>query len=376
MPKMDFSDNINLIISDLYEGILDQQSQNKALHHLAQLLGSEHVALTTWNKPTNLTHIIQSSGLPEACTSAFQEHFYLLDPGRIFVKKISPGQWYIDHLHFGKKAMNCCEFYQDFMKPFGFCSLAVSPIVSNVESDSFIAIQYKNIPKSQKVDQLKQLSGLLAHLRRALNIQSHFESIKTQNSFFQASLEQIRLPILIASGDGSISYVSTLADTLLSRRTEIKMVAHSITSCDTFNRKLIYAIRLACGLNGPKIASGLRVGMNSNTALHLLITPLPIDHQCCYQTQQNMALIVIQELSSPTLPKKILLKQMYGMTLAEARVAIDLIKGMAPKEIAYEAGVAISTVRSQMKAIFSKTGASRQADLMRIFYPILSIDTR
>jgi hypothetical protein len=84
---MDFSDNINSIISDLYEGILDQQLQNKALHHLAQLLGSEHVALTTWNKRTNLTHIIQSSGLPEACTSAFQEHFYLLDPSRFLSKK-------------------------------------------------------------------------------------------------------------------------------------------------------------------------------------------------------------------------------------------------------------------------------------------------
>lgn len=181
---------------------------------------------------------------------------------------------------------------------------------------------------------------------------------------------------MIASGDGRISYVSRLADTLLSHRTEIKVVANSITSCDTFNRKLIYAIRLACGLHGPKIANGLRVGMDSNTALHLLITPLPIDHQCYYQTQQNMALIVIQDLSFPLLPKKILLKQMYGMTLAEARVAIDLIKGMAPKEIASEAGVAISTVRSQMKAIFSKTGASKQADLLRMLYPILTIDTR
>ncbi|CAG9932531.1 helix-turn-helix transcriptional regulator [Candidatus Nitrotoga arctica] len=373
---MDFADNINSIISDLYEGILDQQSQNKALHHLAQLLGSKHVALTTWNKHTNLTHIIQSSGLPEACTSAFQEHFYLLDPDRIFVKKIPPGQWYIDYLHFGKKAMGCCEFYQDFMKPFGFGSLSVSPIASDEELDSFIAIQYKNTPQAQKIDQLKQLSGLLSHLRRVLNMQSHFESIKIQNAFFQASLEQIRLPILIASGDGRISHVSRLADTFLSHRTEIKMVANSITSCDTFNRKLIYAIRLACGLNGPKIASGLRIGVDSNTALHLLITPLPIDHQYCYQTQQNMALIVIQDLSFPMLPKKILLKQMYGITLAEARVAIDLLKGMPPKEIAHEAGVAISTVRSQMKAIFSKTGASRQADLQRILYPLLSIDTK
>ena len=252
----------------------------------------------------------------------------------------------------------------------------MSPFISNVESDSFIAIQYKNIPRSQKIHQLKELHGLLGHLRRALNIQSHFEAIKIQNAFFQASLEQIRLPISIASGDGRISYVSMLADTLLSHQTEIKIVANTITSCDTFNRKLIYAIRLACGLNVCKISSGLRLGVDSNTALHLLITPLPIDHQYCYQTQQNMACIVIQDLSFPTLPNKILLKQMYGMTLAEARVAINLIKGMAPKEIVSEAGVAISTVRSQMKAIFRKTGASKQTHLLRILYPILSIDTR
>ncbi|CAH1906193.1 hypothetical protein NTGHW29_780048 [Candidatus Nitrotoga sp. HW29] len=227
--------------------------------------------------------------------------------------------------------MSCCEFYQDFMKPFGFGSLSVSPIASDEELDSFIAIQYKSIPQTKKIDHLKQLSGLLDHLRRVLNVQSHFESIKTQNAFFQASLEQIRLPILIASGDGRISYVSRLADTFLSHRTEIKMVANSIANCDTFNKKLIYAIRFACGLHGPKIASGLRVGMDCKTALRILITPLPIDHQCCYQTQQNMALIVIQDLSLPMLPQRILLKQMYGMTLAEARVAIDLIKGMTPK---------------------------------------------
>lgn len=371
---MDFTHSINSIISNLYEGILDQRSQNKALCLLAQLLGSEHVALTTWNKRTNSTRIIQSSGLPEACTRAFQEHFFLLDPSRILVKNIPLGQWYIDSFHFGLKAMDGSEFYQDFMKPFGFGSLSVSPLFSGCEVDSFIAIQYRNIAQSKKGAQLNQLNNLLCHLRRAINLQSNFESIKFQNALFQASLEKVNLPVMFVSGDGRISYVSHQADQLLSHRPEIKIIANYFNGCDIFNRKLICAIRLACGLNGPKISTGVRTDVGTKTPFNLLVTPLPLNYECNYQTQQNMALILVQDSRYATLPKKVILNQLYGMTPAEARVAIELIKGSAPKEIAQKADVAISTVRSQMKAIFIKTGASKQADLPRILHPILYVD--
>lgn len=60
------------------------------------------------------------------------------------------------------------------------------------------------------------------------------------------------------------------------------------------------------------------------------------------------------------------LAAMFDLTPAEARVAGCIAKGWSPKQIAHEHGVSTSTVRSQVSSLFEKTGAHRQADLMRL----------
>jgi DNA-binding CsgD family transcriptional regulator len=54
---------------------------------------------------------------------------------------------------------------------------------------------------------------------------------------------------------------------------------------------------------------------------------------------------------------------LYGLTLAESRVALLLSDGHAPRKIAEIVGVTDSTVRSQIKSVFSKTGVRRQGVL-------------
>ncbi|MBK8908409.1 MAG: helix-turn-helix transcriptional regulator [Rhodospirillales bacterium] len=59
------------------------------------------------------------------------------------------------------------------------------------------------------------------------------------------------------------------------------------------------------------------------------------------------------------------LKQLYGLTTAEARVAALLARGHRLDEIAEMLGVAYETTRKHLKQIFSKTGNTRQANLVR-----------
>lgn len=53
-----------------------------------------------------------------------------------------------------------------------------------------------------------------------------------------------------------------------------------------------------------------------------------------------------------------------GLTPAEMGVLTLLLDGKTPAEIAAARGVAISTVRAQLKRLFAKTGTRRQADLV------------
>jgi pimeloyl-ACP methyl ester carboxylesterase/DNA-binding CsgD family transcriptional regulator len=56
----------------------------------------------------------------------------------------------------------------------------------------------------------------------------------------------------------------------------------------------------------------------------------------------------------------------YGLTAAESRLAAKLLRGLTVTDAATEMGVTTNTARSYLKNIFTKTGARRQADLLRL----------
>jgi DNA-binding CsgD family transcriptional regulator len=66
-------------------------------------------------------------------------------------------------------------------------------------------------------------------------------------------------------------------------------------------------------------------------------------------------------LSQPTV-----LQHLYGFTPAEAQIATQLASGMGVKEIAENLKVRQNTVRIHLKNIYDKTGARRQAELVRL----------
>nr|WP_301287254.1 helix-turn-helix transcriptional regulator [Sphingobium sp. OAS761] len=58
------------------------------------------------------------------------------------------------------------------------------------------------------------------------------------------------------------------------------------------------------------------------------------------------------------------IRSLYGLTRAEVEVVLALCAGKAPEELARERGVALNTVRTQMKNIYSKMDCSRQSELV------------
>lgn len=60
------------------------------------------------------------------------------------------------------------------------------------------------------------------------------------------------------------------------------------------------------------------------------------------------------------------LRNLYGMTSAEARLAGELANGASLEEAATHLGVKPNTARSHLKKVFAKTHTKRQGDLVRI----------
>ncbi|WP_374683654.1 helix-turn-helix transcriptional regulator, partial [Accumulibacter sp.] len=60
------------------------------------------------------------------------------------------------------------------------------------------------------------------------------------------------------------------------------------------------------------------------------------------------------------------LMSLFGLTPAEARLAKAIGIGETLEVYAENSGLKVSTVRSQLKSIFAKTGTGRQTDLVRL----------
>ncbi|MFB8829783.1 helix-turn-helix transcriptional regulator [Azotobacter sp. CWF10] len=67
-------------------------------------------------------------------------------------------------------------------------------------------------------------------------------------------------------------------------------------------------------------------------------------------------------------PRASILVQLFKLSPAENRLAELLAQGLKPDECADALCVSINTVRSQLRAIFQKTGTSRQSELIGLIH--------
>ncbi len=75
--------------------------------------------------------------------------------------------------------------------------------------------------------------------------------------------------------------------------------------------------------------------------------------------------LVFAGVAFPRTPTARGLREVYGLTQAEARVACALASRESPKQIAEHFAIEVSTVRTHLRSIQAKLGASSQTDLIR-----------
>ncbi|MBD9375234.1 helix-turn-helix transcriptional regulator [Rhizobium sp. ARZ01] len=65
-------------------------------------------------------------------------------------------------------------------------------------------------------------------------------------------------------------------------------------------------------------------------------------------------------------PNPLTLQEIFGLTSAETRLAIEIARGGAPLEIARSHRLSRTTIRSQLASLFAKTETNRQAELVAL----------
>lgn len=111
-------------------------------------------------------------------------------------------------------------------------------------------------------------------------------------------------------------------------------------------------------------ATGLSLALRNRgkvgaAVLHLI----PARHDARELFTKVTMFAVLARTGNEALPASDIIAALFDLTPAEARVARAVAEGLAPAEVARNAGLSPETVRSQLKRVFAKTSTRRQSEL-------------
>jgi DNA-binding CsgD family transcriptional regulator len=229
---------------------------------------------------------------------------------------------------------------------------------------TLIIITHKDRHKITDAE-LRAVSQLSPHIRRAVTIGDMFETERRNTEIFRNVVESLAHPVLIVSRDMRVIFANPSAEALLADNIAINSIRGQLSfNYGPANVAVSRAVELgtrdefALGPAGIDVPLA-RVGVPA--VAHVM--PLARRDISARITQHAAAAIFIAAAGSTPMPALDAIAALFGLTAAEKRVAGHVAAGRSRGEIALTGGVSDDTVKSQLAAIFDKTGAGSQREL-------------
>lgn len=212
------------------------------------------------------------------------------------------------------------------------------------------------------------LTMLVPHLQNALKIRQTVAVAEDRARNAEAMLDVTAAASILLDEAGRILHMNEEAQQIALAQDGLCVRGGQIMPTDRSRRAEFGALVAACSAAdlGHPVHSGGALALSRSShdrPLQLLITPVRLTGE------QHSAVRVLVLITDPdravNFPDTVL-RQIYGLTPAETEIANALLTGCSLEEIAQQRKVSVATVRSQMKALMSKTDTQRQGDLVRL----------
>ena len=237
-----------------------------------------------------------------------------------------------------------------------------------------IGLQRKRSMGCWSKPQIEKLNVLIPHLQRALNIQKEFARLHTSEQALHKGLDKLIMGLILFDKELRPIYVNPVARSILEYHPAISMVNDKICTHSNKQTKKIHDALVLAVSPDQHLQDNLQASFSIGLRHPDYQSPLPVlishaqgildgfesdGHHAhavmCFSDPDKMLPLVADELAG-----------VYKLTPAEAQVAVSIANGISPCDIASSNDVAVSTVRSQLKAVYSKVGVNSQAELTKV----------
>ncbi|RJG07571.1 hypothetical protein D3870_17635 [Noviherbaspirillum cavernae] len=258
------------------------------------------------------------------------------------------------------------RFYREWLSPQGVEYAAGAIVLREGAWFTQMIVQRSPVQPGFSRDDLDTLDRLMPHMQRAIQMRARFTELQFGQDFLAGGLDLLAMPALFFDEHSRAAHMNSRARTLLADSKLLKLEqGHLVASDVDASRKLNFEIG-----NAIQASRGSTTTLNEvvllprpgRLPLMLMVAPVRI---AAGQTHGAALVFVFDPDYAPSLtPDRV--RKLFGLTDAEARLAVGLCSGRTLDDIAHERTISPHTLKTQLKSIFAKTGTNRQTELVSL----------
>lgn len=357
---------VHSLVDLLYQAALDRAMWPRFLKGYSDLLDSGPTALQFHDLRHQAASADLASGADPELQREYEQYF---GTRNVFVLRGQPlfrtglvitGEAIVPHAELVKT-----EYYNDYMKRVGAFHALAMVFYNEDDRIGFLVANRANSARPYGDDDVSLARLMTPHVQRAFQLHTRMSQLEEANADLHICFDRMPYGVVVVQHDGRVVEINQSARELTFLRDGLtlehgELGAESSSDTRALRRLIASSTRATLAAGGG--GGVMRVRRTSaRRPLELLVAPLRRPET----PSTRHALVFVSDPERVVQPLETMLRELYALTPAEARLAREMLDGSTLSAAATRLGVARSTAKSQLEGLFRKIGVSRQAELIR-----------
>jgi DNA-binding CsgD family transcriptional regulator len=211
---------------------------------------------------------------------------------------------------------------------------------------------------------------IVPHIRRAVLVGGLIELKSAEAAAFADTLDGLNAGMFLVDAAGRIVHTNPTGQAILGAGDFLSAVDGRLVASDEKINQILRQLFAAAGGGDAAIETqGAALPLRALDGMRYVAHVLPLtsgDRRVAGTAYAATAALFVRKAAIEAPPAPEIIGRSYNLTPTELRVLLAIVEVGGVPEVAVALGLAETTVKTHLGRVFVKTGASRQADLVKI----------
>ena len=365
---MSEDNELSCVVGSIYDAALDPALWTEALARIAAFVGGRAGALGSKDMVTKFVGVEHHVGVDLQYMQMHSETHGEFDP-LASVPRFDVGQ-----VVSPPEPMTHDDDCEEWVRPQGRGDIAVAVRARPGKSGEFLSVvrseangMVDNGNDMVDHEMHRRMSLVAPHARRAVLIGRTIDQKANQVATLADALDSLSAGVFLIEANGRIVHANAAGRGILGVDDFLRSIGGRLVARDTkINRTLqdIFAGRGDLEIGSKGIALPLTARQGEGHIAHVL--PLAAAARRRAGAARTVAAVFVCRATLETPSSADVIRRAYQLTPTELRVLLAIVNIGGIPEVATALGVADTTIKTHVGRLFEKSGAGRQADLVKL----------